>query len=262
MNGIANVRPTNPTLLGRDVGLGGTHIGDAIRKAVDGFRDAGDIHRLILLVTDGEDHDSYPLNAAKAAKEKGVKIVSIGFGDEAGSKIEVTDPRPGPPPILRIASGADVVSRLDGETLREIALQTEGAYIPAGTGALDLEAIYRTHIESLLRGTTDSTERVVRNEAYQWPVLISLVFLLAGLLAVTRFQRGTPGGLTRGQRTVECCAAGDRRSDCCLACLSAGSVCGQTPSPPPSAAKTICATGDVVHSCRHSDKCTRCFSQE
>ena len=53
------------------VGLGGTQIGDAIRKAVDGFRESGDINRLILLVTDGEDHDSFPLEAAKAAKEKG-----------------------------------------------------------------------------------------------------------------------------------------------------------------------------------------------
>jgi hypothetical protein len=217
------------------VGLGGTHIGDAIRKAVDGFRDAGDIHRLILLVTDGEDHDSYPLNAAKAAKEKGVKIVSIGFGDEAGSKIEVTDPVTGATSYIQDRNGQDVVSRLDGETLREIALQTDGAYIPAGTGALDLEAIYRAHIESLLRGTTDSTERTVRNEAFQWPVLMSLVFVLAGLLVVMPIQRPVSGGLNtdHGRGAVPGAATA---LTLLVMCVSADTALAQTQGPSPAAA--------------------------
>jgi Ca-activated chloride channel family protein len=216
------------------VGLGGTHIGDAIRKAVDGFRDAGDIHRLILLVTDGEDHDSYPLNAAKAAKEKGVKIVSIGFGDEAGSKIEVTDPVTGATSYIQDRNGQDVVSRLDGETLREIALQTDGAYIPAGTGALDLEAIYRAHIESLLRGTTDSTERTVRNEAFQWPVLLSLVFVLAGLLVVMPIQRPVSGGLNtdHGRGAVPGAATA---LTLLVMCVSADTALAQTQGPTPAA---------------------------
>ena len=165
----------------QSVGLGGTQIGDAIRKAVDGFRESGDIHRLILLVTDGEDHDSFPLEAAKAAKEKGVKIVSVGFGDEAGSKIEVADPQTGGRSFVKDRDGQDVVSRLDGETLRDIALQTDGAYVPAGTGALDLESIYRTHIASMLRGSTEDQQHIVRNEAYQWLVLAALVLLFMGL---------------------------------------------------------------------------------
>ena len=224
------LRETEPS----SVGLGGTQIGDAIRKAVDGFRDAGDIQRLILLVTDGEDHDSYPLNAAKAAKEKGVKIVSIGFGDEAGSKIEVTDPVTGATSYIQDRNGQDVVSRLDGETLREIALQTDGAYIPAGTGALDLEAIYHAHIESLLRGTTDTTERTVRNEAFQWPVLLSLVFVLAGLLVVTPIQRPVHGGLN-----AETARAAAPRTATALTfflmCVVVESVAGQVPNPSPAA---------------------------
>ncbi len=167
------------------VGLGGTLIGDAIRKAVDGFRESGDIHRLIMLVTDGEDHDSYPLEAAKAAKEKGVKIVTVGFGDEAGSKIEVVDPRTGARSFVKDREGRDVISHLDGETLREIALQTDGAYIPAGTGALDLESIYQTHIAAMLQGSTESQTQVLRQEAYQWLVLGALVVWLIGLALAT-----------------------------------------------------------------------------
>ena len=75
------------------------------------FGTAGDINRLILLITDGEDHDSFPLEAAKEAKEKGVKIVCIGFGDEAGSKIEITDPTTGVRSFLKDRNGNEVISR-------------------------------------------------------------------------------------------------------------------------------------------------------
>lgn len=171
------------------VGLGGTRIGDAIRKAVDGFRDVGDVNRLILLITDGEDHDSFPLDAAQAAKEKGVRIVSIGFGDELGSKIEVTDPRTGARSFIQDRDGAAVISRLDGETLREIALETQGAYIPAGTGALDWQSLYSAHIAGYLKGSTAEAETVVRNEAYQWCVLVALILLLASLASPTLFAQ-------------------------------------------------------------------------
>ncbi len=167
------------------VGLGGTKIGEALQKAVDGFGDAGDVNRLILLITDGEDHDSFPLDAAKVARERGIRIVSIGFGDEAGSKIEITDPETGARSFVKDRNGDDVISRLDGETLREIALETEGAYIPAGTGALDLESIYEAHINTLLKGTTDAEQRVIRNEAYQWCVFAAIILLLAGLLTTS-----------------------------------------------------------------------------
>jgi Ca-activated chloride channel family protein len=167
------------------VGLGGTKIGDAIRKAIDGFGEAGDINRLILLLTDGEDHDSFPLEVAAAAREKGIKIISIGFGDEAGSKIETTNLQTGTRVFIKDVNGNDVVTRLDGDTLRELAMETEGAYIPAGTGALDLESIYNAHIKSLLSGTTEETQRVFRNEAFQWPLLAAIVVFMTGLFIST-----------------------------------------------------------------------------
>ncbi|HVY62130.1 MAG TPA: VWA domain-containing protein, partial [Planctomycetota bacterium] len=104
---------------------GGTRIGDAIRKALDGFT-PGPGAKAIVLVTDGEDHDSYPVEAAKAAKDQGVRIVSIGFGDEKGAEIPITDPKTGERAPLKDRTGQVVRSRLDGAALREIALTTEG----------------------------------------------------------------------------------------------------------------------------------------
>lgn len=185
------------------IGLGGTRIGEAIAKAVDGFRKVGDVNRLILLITDGEDHDSFPLDAAKAAKEKGVRIVSIGFGDELGSKISVTDPRTGARSMIEDRDGSPVISRLDGETLREIALETEGAYIPAGTGALDWQSIYQAHIAGLLRGTTAEEETVVRNEAYQWCVIVALVLMLIALATPTLFAKESAFSRHRFARPIK-----------------------------------------------------------
>lgn len=167
----------------QSVGRGGTRLEEPIRKAVAGFRTETDVSRAILLVTDGEDHDSYPLEAAKEAAERGIKIITVGFGDEAGSQIQITDPRTGARSVLQDASGQPVVTRLDGETLREIAQLTAGAYVPAGTGALDLNSIYEVHIQPLTRGRLDDRGHAVRREGFQWAVLAGLVLLVGSVLA-------------------------------------------------------------------------------
>lgn len=182
----------------RSVGRGGTKIGTALRKALDGFREAGDINRTVLLITDGEDHDSYPLKVAKRAREMGVRIVAIGFGDEAGSKIEITDPETGARSYLKDSQGEDVITRLDGETLRDIVRKTEGAYVPAKTGALDLESIYEKHIKTILAGSANSEQRVIRNEAYQWFVLGGILLLLISLATSTPWNLRVQA-LTRSQ---------------------------------------------------------------
>jgi Ca-activated chloride channel family protein len=162
---------------------GGTRIGDAIQKAVAGFGAPGDASRAILLITDGEDHGSFPNDAAQAAADAGVRIIAVGFGDEAGSEVYVTDPRSGARTKLLDGEGRAVRSRLDGELLRDLARVTEGAYVPAGTGVLDLESIYRQHIARLTRGRLDARGTTVRDEAYQWAVLLALGFLVSAVAA-------------------------------------------------------------------------------
>jgi Ca-activated chloride channel family protein len=166
----------------QSVGRGGTRLEEPIRKALDGFRTESDVSRILLLITDGEDHDSHPLDAANAAAERGVRIMAIGFGDEAGSAIEFTDPETGARTTIRDADGNPVISRLDGETLRQMALATDGVYIPAGTGALDLKSIHDAHIAPLVRGQLDDRGHAVRREGFQWAILVGLILLIASVL--------------------------------------------------------------------------------
>jgi len=158
---------------------GGTRLEEPIRKAIQGFGPAREASRVILLITDGEDQDTFPLDAAKAAAEAGIVIIAIGFGDELGSEIYTTDPRTGARELVRDSDGRAVRSRLDGDLLRDLALATNGAYVPAGTGVLDLESIYRQHIAPLTIGKLDPRGKTVRDEGYQWAVLLALVFLVS-----------------------------------------------------------------------------------
>jgi Ca-activated chloride channel family protein len=77
--------------------------------------------------------------------------------------------------------GQPVISKLDGESLRKIALATEGAYIPAGTSALELDAIMESHARPIVRAAADSAVREIPAERFPWMVLASLVLLLGAL---------------------------------------------------------------------------------
>jgi Ca-activated chloride channel family protein len=134
----------------------------------------------MVLISDGDDQDPYTQEAAKLARDAGVKIVVVGLGSEQGSQITLTDPQTGAKTTL-MHEGKPVISKLDGESLRKIALTTEGAYVPAGTSAIDLDSIMESHVRPIVRSAADASVRVIPAERYQWCVLAALVCLLAAL---------------------------------------------------------------------------------
>ena len=167
----------------RSVARGGTRLGDAIRKAVAAFGPSRGASRLLLLITDGEDHDSFPLDAAGEAVKAGIRIATIGFGSEAGSEITLTDPDTRAKTVLVDRDGTVVRSRLDGELLREIALRTEGVYVPAGTSAIDLDSIVEAHVEPLVAEASSGLRRRTPTEHYVWLVLAAMACLFGAVWA-------------------------------------------------------------------------------
>lgn len=160
-------------------GRGGTKIGEAIKVALRGFGPGGGA-KLIVLITDGDDQDPYSEEAAKAARDAGVKIIAVGLGSEDGSNITLTDPQTGAKTTL-MHEGQPVLSKLNGEQLRKVALITEGAYVPAGTSAIDLDSIMESHVQPIVRAAADAALRRIPAEQFQWFVLAALVALLAAL---------------------------------------------------------------------------------
>lgn len=185
---------------------GGTVLAEPIYAAVRGFRDTAFVSRTVLLISDGEDHDNFAMDAAKKAREEGVRIVTIGFGDEVdGSTIRFVDPQFGAKKTLLDADGREVVSRLNGELLREIATTSRAIYIPARTGIIDWDSVYDRAfpIES---ADTATQQIIVQEEGFPYALLTALGFLLLSLAlgssGVRTRRRPEPRARTRSQSST------------------------------------------------------------
>src|SRR4029450_681425 len=155
---------------------GGTLIGDAIRKALSAFGPLANNYKDIILITDGEDHDSFPLEAAKAAAAEQVSLYTIGVGDAVrGTRVPV----PGTTGQRTYVQyqGHEVLSRMQPEVLLEMARLTGGAYVPAGTRAIELDRIYTEKIAHKARRQTAMTKRERFIHRYQWFVLAGVLLL-------------------------------------------------------------------------------------
>jgi len=148
---------------------GGTMVGDAIRKAAEEvFDKQSRQYKDVILITDGEDHDSFPVQAAEKAAEEGVRIIAIGLGDDAtGSRIPITGPS-GERTFL-MYQGQEVWSKLDSDTLREVAYATDGGkYLSVAPGTtMDLGRIYEDLIASAEGRELESMSMMKYDEKFQ-----------------------------------------------------------------------------------------------
>ena len=170
-----------------NIGRGGTNIGDAIREATDQVfdqqqRDFKDI----ILITDGEDHESFPVDAAKAAAQEGIRIFAIGLGDEnEGKRIPITGDN-GQKSFLKY-KGQEIWSKLDVDTLRKIVYATPGGkYVPWGTGNFDLRKFYLETIATSGKKELESTTVLKYDEKFQIFVALALAFLVLEALISER----------------------------------------------------------------------------
>ena len=157
---------------------GGTAIGDAIRKGLEVFHSNADRDRAMLLITDGDDQQSYPLEAAAVANERHVTIFTIGLGDaERGARIPL---KTGTRSFVEY-QGEQVWSKLDGSLLEQIALKTSGVYVPAGLRTYDLGELYTNHLQGRQGNGAASQQRIRRSERFQMFLAMALASLLIDL---------------------------------------------------------------------------------
>jgi len=171
-----------------DISRGGTLIGDALRKALtEVFDDQEREFRDIILITDGDDQESFPVEAAQQAGEAGIRIIAIGLGDETqGQRIPITDEN-GRKTFLKY-QGEEVWTKLDAATLREVAAATPGGkYLNVATGTFDLNAIYQEFVASARKKALEDTQILIFEEKFQ--VFLGLAFLLLCLEVLVRERR-------------------------------------------------------------------------
>jgi Ca-activated chloride channel family protein len=159
------------------VNRGGTMIGDALRTVLsEVFDDQAKQYKDVILITDGEDHDSFPVEAAKAAGEKGVRLIVIGLGDEKeGRRIPIRDAK-GRKSFLKY-KGHEVWTKLDADSLRKMAKATPGGrYLPVATGTINLGEVYQQLIASASKKELESTTHQQYEEKFQ--IFLAAAFLL------------------------------------------------------------------------------------
>ena len=159
------------------IARGGTMIGDALRKVMtDVFDDQAKEYKDIILITDGEDHDSFPVEAAKRVGERGIRLIAIGIGDEnEGKRIPITNEN-GHRTFMKY-KGQEVWSKLDADTLRKMVNVTPGGrYLNVATGTIDLGEVYEQLVVSAEKKALES-ETIKRYEE-KFQIFLAMGFVL------------------------------------------------------------------------------------
>lgn len=156
---------------------GGTAIGEAIDVALETFsNEEGDNHRVMVIFTDGEDHDSDVLKQAAKAKERNLKIFTVGVGTPAGQILKVVDDQ-GRATFIKDDAGNVVQSKLNEDLLRKAATEGGGFYL-ALRDADAMKVLFARGIQPLQAG--DISNKMMRrlNERFYWPLSIAVLLLL------------------------------------------------------------------------------------
>lgn len=157
----------------------GTAIGAAIELAANSFSSKSEGSRVIILISDGENHEDDPLAAATAATERGIVIYTIGIGSAEGSPIMMDGD------YMKDENGNMVVTKLDETTLQQIAMVTGGSYVRASRQSVGLSEIV-DKINETQKTLFVTTEFEEYNELFQYFIGIAILLLLVEMLMLSR----------------------------------------------------------------------------
>lgn len=159
-----------------DINRGGTHIGDAIRTVSERlFYDQDNKFRDIILITDGEDHESFPIESSETAAKKGIRIHTVGLGNPDGANIPIR--KSGSYTLLKYKSET-IKTRLDETTLKKIAEITHGVFIPVRTDLVDLADLYQKYISINEKRDVESKQSKIWSELFQFFLGIAILLLM------------------------------------------------------------------------------------
>jgi len=159
--------------------VGGTDIPAAISTSLSAFDPKTNSEKAVILITDGENTGEVdPMEAAKAAEKAGVKLFCIGVGSQDGVPIPN-----GEEGFQKDVNGNIVLSKLDEDTLKKIAVLTGGTYVRSIAGDMDLDVIYTKEIRGKMeRSTLASGRKQLWEDRFQWFVALAIAACIIELL--------------------------------------------------------------------------------
>ena len=162
----------------------GTAINEAINLAKTYFDDEEQTNRVLIIISDGEDHSEESVQVAEEASEEGIKIFTIGVGSEKG----------GPIPIKRNGvilnykkdkQGETVITRLNETTLKDIADEANGAYIKGDNTNEVVEQI-REILNKMDKTEFEAKQISEFKDQFQWFLGFGLFFLFIDIFFLER----------------------------------------------------------------------------
>lgn len=165
------LRHANPSIISRQ----GTVIEKAIRTSLTGFSEERASQKIIVVMTDGENHEGDPVAAASEAWEQGAVVYTVGFGSPEGEPLPIFDPAGNVSGYRQDDQGQVILSRLDEATLQRIAEAGGGKYF---------RAVDRGAVEGLVDEIESFQDESFQSEFNRTNIERFQIFLLAGVLSL------------------------------------------------------------------------------
>lgn len=154
----------------------GTAIASAINMAIKSFDYSAKTQKVIVIITDGEDHEGDIDKAIEEANDKGILIYTIGMGSPTGSPIPIYDNRGNQIDFKKDENGNLILTKLDELTLQNIASKSNGKYYFASGSRNELDDIYKDL--SKLQETEFGTRTITDYDDKYYYFLIPALFVL------------------------------------------------------------------------------------
>ena len=164
----------------------GTAIGAAISLGIRSFSPGEGKSKAMIIITDGENHEDDPVKNAAEASKAGIIVHTIGIGSTEGVPVPVV--KNGKKEYLKDVSGNTVISRLDEDILKKIAVSGNGSYVRASNSNIGLDEIF-SDIKKMKKQELESTMFTEYNDQFQIFAAITILLLLAEFVIMDRKNR-------------------------------------------------------------------------
>lgn len=160
----------------------GTNIASALELATNSFPEGSPTNKAIVVISDGEEHDGKAIEIAKDAQDNNIKIYTIGLGSLKGSPIP--EYRNGKKRgIRKDKNGSTIITRLNEQTLKQIAHAGDGKYFHGTTASLGLKNLLND-INQIEKTEYDSKEFTSYDSKYQSFIFIGILLLFIESLII------------------------------------------------------------------------------
>lgn len=149
----------------------GTAIGEAVSLSMESFVQKDDQYKALIIITDGEDHDSDAESIIKDAAAKGIKTFTIGVGEESGAPIPINND------FKRDENGAVVTTKFNREMLSSLANAGNGQFYQLAAGNDIVDGLIAT-LEKIEAKELEDFQFSDYESYFYWVLLIALVFMV------------------------------------------------------------------------------------